>query len=184
MRRTGYVRAAGCLYLLFVVFGQIASAQDGSSQNVGFRTEFLNHFDSSTKKMLSLAEAIPADKYAWRPATGVMSVAEVFTHVAEVDLHYLATSLNSKAPADLDPKSLGKLQEKDQVVAAVRRTFEFVRRTVEQMSDSDMEKTTTLYGRSSSYRNVLLQLLHHSSEHVGQTIAYARMNSIVPPWSR
>jgi len=134
--------------------------------------------------MLSLAEAIPADKYSWRPASGVMSVAEVLTHVAEVDLEYLSSSLNLKPPADLDPKSLAKLQEKDQVVAALRKTFDFVRTTVEKMPDSEMEKTTTLYGRSSSYRNVLLQLLHHSAEHVGQSIAYARMNSIVPPWSR
>jgi len=170
--------------MLLLALAQSASAQEKSSSAVGFRTEFLNHFDSSSRKMLSLAEAIPAEKYSWRPAAGVMSVAEVFTHVAEVDLHYLATSLNSAAPADLDAKALGKLQEKDQVVAALRKTFDFVRRTVEQMPDSAMDKTTTLYGRSSSYRNVLLQLLHHSTEHVGQSIAYARMNSIVPPWSR
>lgn len=184
MRRTGYVRTFGYFCLGLALLAPTAVAQDQTPAPVGFRTEFLNHFNASSRKMLSLAEAMPAEKYSWRPSAGVMSVAEVFTHVAEVDLHYLATSLNSKAPADLDPKSLGKLQDKDQVVAALRKTFDFVRRTVQQMPDSEMEKTTTLYGRSSSYRNVLLQLLHHSSEHVGQSIAYARMNSVVPPWSK
>jgi len=185
MKRTSLCQAISCLSILFVCLVQQPLAQQSaSSVESGFRTEFLNHFNASSRKMLSLAEAMPAEKYSWRPGEGVMSVAEVFTHVAETDLHYVSRSLDRKPTPDLDPSTIGGLRDKDQVVAALRKTFDFVRQTVEQMNESDMQKTTTLYGRPSTYRNVLLQLLHHSSEHVGQSIAYARMNGIAPPWSR
>ncbi len=184
MPKSTCLLAVSCLLVVLVGPGHTVCAQDASSQAGGFRSEFLNHFANSTRKTLSLAEAIPAEKYSWRPGPGVMSVAEVLSHVAEADLHYLAESLDRKWPADLDARAIGKLREKDQIVAALRKTFDFVRSTVEQMPDSDMDKTTKLYGRSSSYRNVLMQLLQHSNEHVGQSIAYARMNGIAPPWSR
>ena len=53
--------------------------------NSGFRAEFLEEIAYYEQRLARLAEAIPAEKYTWRPAEGVRSVGEVFAHVAVAD---------------------------------------------------------------------------------------------------
>jgi hypothetical protein len=52
------------------------------------------------------------------------------------------------------------------------------------MPDAELNKTVNLMGNDMSKRAVLLMALGHYQEHLGQSIAYARMNGVVPPWSK
>ncbi len=61
--------------------------------------------------------------------------------------------------------------------------MDHVRAVVAGMSDGDLEAGTRLYGRDVAKWAVLLQLVAHMNEHLGQSIAYARTNGVVPPWS-
>ena len=54
---------------------------------------------------------------------------------------------------------------------------------VGEMDAEALGRTTTLYGRDVGEWAVMLQLVTHMNEHLGQSIAYARMNGVVPPWS-
>jgi uncharacterized damage-inducible protein DinB len=174
-------RLAVAVAIVAITFG--ANAQSAPGSPTGFRQEFLGQFNSSMSKFIALAEAMPADKYAWSPGPGVMSVAKVYAHVAHYNYRYPSTAMQIALPAGIGLDTLEGVAAKAAVVALLRRSGEHVKQAVEQMPESQLGAQTQLYGRSVQQWTVLLQLLAHMNEHLGQSIAYARMNGVVPPWS-
>jgi uncharacterized damage-inducible protein DinB len=149
----------------------------------GFRAEILKSLDDLEKKSVSLAEAIPEEKYTWRPGEGVRSIGEVYMHMASGNYAY-ANAAGNKAPADLDVRGFEKLAaDKAKTVATLKQSFVHVRQTVLQTSDADLDKAVKMFGRDSTIRNVLFIMQVHQSEHLGQSIAYARSVGVVPPWT-
>jgi len=73
---------------------------------------------------------------------------------------------------------------KAQVIARLKQSNDRVRAAIQAMPDADLDKATKIFGQQTTYRGVVLMLETHAHEHLGQMIAYARMNGIVPPWSR
>ncbi len=150
----------------------------------GSREELLMQFNNSASKFEALAAAMPADKFAWSPGPGVMSVANVYAHVARYNYGYLSENMGVAAPRGIRLDTLERMTDKAQLVALLKSSAEYVRQNVRQMPDPQMSKPTELYGRTVPQWSVLLQLVAHMNEHLGQSIAYARMNGVVPPWSR
>ena len=148
----------------------------------GFRAEFLHDLDDVQKKILDLAAAVPAEKYSWRPAEGVRSVSEVYMHIAGGN-YFLATFVGAQPPATA-PKDIEKITDKAAVLAELRKSFDHVRTVVNNTPDDQLEKSVNMFGQATSERNVFVTILAHLHEHLGQSIAYARMNGVVPPWSR
>lgn len=157
-------------------------SQTNGVPKTGFRSEFVANLDEVQEKIMDLAEAMPAAKYTWRPAEGVRSISEVFMHIAGGN-YFLATFLGKQPPADI-PKDLERITDKQKVLAELRRSFEHVRTIVAAEPDADLEKTVRMFGGQTSHRGVFITMLNHLHEHLGQSIAYARMNGVVPPWSR
>lgn len=149
-----------------------------------FREEFLRQFDSSMSRFEALAQAMPESAYGWSPGEGVMSVARVYGHVARYNYGYPEQALGVAVPAGLDLQAMEELTSKEELVALLRQSAEHVRGVVAQGSAADWAAPTRLYGRDVPRWSVLLQLLAHMNEHLGQSIAYARMNDVVPPWSQ
>ena len=173
--------------LLLVALAASLTATPLSAQAAppDFRGEFLGQFDGSMSKLLALAEAMPPASYAWSPGEGVMPVGRVYAHIARYNYGYLANNLGIAAPAGLDVANLEtEVTGKQEVVDLLRRSGEHVRQHVRAMPESRLAERTRLYGNEVAGWAVLLQLLAHMNEHVGQSIAYARMNDVVPPWSR
>jgi uncharacterized damage-inducible protein DinB len=164
-----------------------AGAQSGGtspqSTPPGFRQEFLGQFNMSMRKFIALAEAMPAEKFAWSPGPGVMSVAKVYAHVAHYNYRYPSQNMAVALPAGVGLDTLESVAAKAQVLSLLRQSGEFVRAAVNRMPDAQLAAQTRLYGRDVPQWSVLFQLLAHMNEHLGQSIAYARMNGIVPPWS-
>ena len=146
-----------------------------------YRTEFLIGLDDVGTKLIQLAEAIPADKYSWRPGTGIRSISEVFTHVAGSN-YFLLTFLGKPAPAGL-PADMEQITEKARVVAELKRSIEHLRTTAKGMNEADLERAVKLFGNNTTQRGVYGTILNHLHEHLGQSIAYARINGVAPPWS-
>lgn len=159
-------------------------AQPPGNGPAAYRDEFLRHFEASSRKMEALSDAMPADLYGWSPGDGVMSVARVYAHIARYNYLYLSENLGIPAPPDVDWRGLESLTDRAAVRPALLASIEHVRRAVAELDDGDLARTVTLYGREVPAWAVLFQLVAHMNEHVGQAIAYARMNDVVPPWSR
>jgi uncharacterized damage-inducible protein DinB len=65
----------------------------------------------------------------------------------------------------------------------LKDSFSHVRQAAINMPDSDLDKQLDLFGGKKTERGILLFMIRHMAEHLGQSIAYARMNGIVPPWT-
>ena len=154
---------------------------------VGFRAEFIQTFDAATKKYIQLAEAIPADKYTWRPP-GARSIAEVFIHIANAQ-YLFGTSMGWPAPAGIDAAKMDSptaetwTTDKAKIIETMKASFAWYRAGVMAMPDADANKTAKFFGQTLTMRAFLLEETGHNGEHLGQMIAYARMNGVVPPWS-
>jgi uncharacterized damage-inducible protein DinB len=180
--RAGFVATLTILSTALAAGAQ-SNGANGAATPAGFRQEFLGQFNSSMSKFIALAEAMPADKFAWSPGPGVMSVAKVYAHVAHYNYRYPSQNMAVALPAGVGLDTLEAIATKAQVVALLRRSGDFVRTSVNQIPDAQLASQTRLYGRDVQRWAVLFQLLAHMNEHLGQSIAYARMNGIVPPWS-
>jgi uncharacterized damage-inducible protein DinB len=145
----------------------------------GFHAEFLANLEDVEHKLLDLAEATPADKYAWRPAGGVRSISEVYMHIAGAN-YFLSTFVGVEAP-----KMNGDIEKlvtrKADVIAELKKSFDHLRAATK---GKDLEKQVKMFGSSTTHRGVMMTALTHLHEHLGQSIAYARMNGVAPPWSR
>ena len=157
-------------------------AQAVPSTAPGFVAESMRQFETSMEKFVALAEAMPADKFSWSPSSGTLTVAKVYAHVARYNYLYPATSLGARAPEGRDADAAEEITDKATLVARLRESREHVRTVVKGLQDPG--KATRQYGRDVPQWSVLLQLVAHMNEHLGQSIAYARMNGVVPPWSR
>ena len=154
-----------------------------SAPTSGVRAEFLNELKIQEDKFVQLAQAMPAEKYTWRPAEGVRSVSEVYLHVATANYN-LPHVFGVAAPAGFKAEGFDRsTTDKAKVIATLQDSFAHMRQAVLDMPDSDVEKQLTWFGAKNTYRGVMLFIIGHGAEHLGQSIAYARMNGVVPPWT-
>lgn len=143
----------------------------------------LSQIDQAREKLLALAEATPADKFAWRPAQGVRSVGEVYAHVSGAN-YFLPTFWGSKMPDGIDPRGFEKDGgDKAKTVDTLKKSFDHLKQQVQALSPADLDKKIKMFGRDATVRDTVLVLATHGHEHLGQAIAYARTNGIKPPWS-
>lgn len=148
-----------------------------------YHDEILKEHDDLEKKLVGLAHAIPAEKYSWRPAEGVRSIGEVYAHLTAANYAF-TRNLGVRPPAGLDLRNIEKtMTEKDKIIAALKQSFADARTGIKNTPAADLGKVVKLFGNDSSVRNVLLILCTHNSEHLGQSIAYARSVGVVPPWT-
>ena len=162
----------------------VAGAQQ-AKMPPGVRGDFLGTFNTLARKFESLSEAFPADKYAWSPGPGVRSVCATFTHIAAENYDMGKAFGGGEAPAKLQHVETETcMGSKEEVVAAVKKSFDDILATVNRLPDSDLEGAAMLFGASRPRRTWLLATAEHAGEHLGQLIAYARVNNIVPPWSK
>jgi uncharacterized damage-inducible protein DinB len=148
----------------------------------GLRAELLKQLEAVENKLVELSEAVPAEKYSWRPSEAVRSVSEVYVHTAAGN-YFLMKFIGIQPPADFTRDMEKTITDKAQVVAAMKKSTEHVRQAIIKTSDADLEKSVELFGQKTTYRDVFVTALMHLHEHLGQSIAYARMNGVVPPWS-
>src|ERR1700686_4639996 len=147
----------------------------------GFRAEFLHDLSDVQKKIEDLAAAMPADKYTWRPAPGVRSISEVYMHIAGGN-YVLASFVGRKAPS-YDTRTLEAITDKPRVLEELKKSFDNIRAAVLNASDADLDKTVKIFGNNLTERAAFINALTHLHEHLGQSIAYARINGVVPPWT-
>lgn len=145
----------------------------------GFRGEFVANLDEVQAKLMDLAQSTPADKYSWRPAKDVRSISEVYMHIAGSN-YFLASYLGTPTPTTPDLEK--SVTRKEEVIAELRRSFDHLRTAA--ATTTDLDKQVKLFNNNISHRGVMLTILTHIHEHLGQSIAYARTNGVTPPWSR
>ena len=162
---------------------QVNPYKEGTPGVTGYRSEVMAEVMIQEDKLTRLAEAIPADKYTWRPSADTRSFAEVFLHVAAANYN-LYKLVGTPPPAGLDLKGLEKsTTDKPKVVATLKDSFAHAKQAIKATPDADLEKSMDWFGGKNTERGILLFIVRHTAEHLGQSIAYARVIGVVPPWT-
>lgn len=165
------------------VAAQVNPYKEGTPGVTGYRAEVMAEVMIQEDKLTRLAEAIPAEKYTWRPSADTRSFAEVFLHISAANYN-LYKLVGTPPPAGIDVKSLEKsTTDKAKVVATLKDSFAHGKQAIKSMPDADLEKSMDWFGGKNTERGILLFIVRHAAEHLGQSIAYARFAGIVPPWT-
>jgi uncharacterized damage-inducible protein DinB len=136
-----------------------------------------------SSQLVALAEATPPEKFAWRPGPGVRSMSEVYMHVVLANF-YLLSVTGPKMPADLSSPEMEKtVTDKAQVINWLKRSLDDVKTAHTAAKPADLRRKIKIEGREADVDGMYLRIIVHANEHMGQLVAYARMNGIVPPWS-
>jgi uncharacterized damage-inducible protein DinB len=169
------------LLLFALLLGTAANAQEDKLEGVwqGFDGEWLH----VSRQIVSLAESIPADKYSWRPAAGVRSTAEVINHVTLANF-FLLRYTGPALPADLKAEGFdNRITEKADAIAWLKRSLDAVKAAHAGIKPEELQRKVKVSGRDATVDGMYLRIIVHANEHMGQLVAYARVNGIAPPWS-
>ena len=162
---------------------QVNPYKEGTPGVAGYRSEVLSEVIVQEDKFTRLAEAIPADKYTWRPAPDVRSFAEVFLHVSAANYN-LYKLVGTPPPSGFNANGFDKsTTDKAKVIATLTNSFGHAKAAITAMPDADLEKSMDWFGGKNTERGILLFIVRHAAEHLGQSIAYARVVGVVPPWT-
>jgi len=186
MRKIAFALALGLAAMPVAALAQAEAAPPAGASEANKKAYFFV-WDDAAGKIVSLAQAIPAEKYDWRPAEGVRSVGEAFQHIS-AGVYYLTLMVGVQPPAG-HPQSfeeagaLEKQTSKEACLASLERALAFGRGVVDGATPELLAKQIDFFGTPTDGRSVLLALNAHLHEHLGQEIAYARSIGVVPPWS-
>lgn len=150
----------------------------------GLKRDINIGIEDAEKKLIALANAFPADKFSWRPSKEVRTVSEVFVHVAMENFDIPPMIGTKESPSKVAGDAEKTITSKAAVIDFLTKSFAYARSSVAATPDAQMDANASYFGTQMSKRGILMQLALHGHEHLGQMIAYARMNSIVPPWSQ
>lgn len=165
------------------VFGQEAAKEKAASMPGGVAGSFLKQSKRVQGQMEALLGAIPQEKFNWRPMEGVRSIAESFMHAGGGN-YLLAVPLGGTAPKGFEESTYEKsLIDKAQILDALRKSFDAINEAVLKVPEADYGKTVKLFGMDLTKLDIIFAAATHQHELLGQQIAYARMNQIVPPWT-
>ena len=137
-----------------------------------------------SRQLVQLADAIPADKYSWRPGPGVRSVSEVLMHITIANYGLLAPT-GRKPPNGFNRDMEKTVTAKADVIDWLKRSLDAVKTARLAVTPADLNrKVPERVYRGATVDGMYLRIIVHANEHMGQLVAYARMNGIVPPWSQ
>jgi uncharacterized damage-inducible protein DinB len=164
----------GVCALAVALMAPLARAQ---SQPVGLQAAFAKDAGTLSDKFTGLARVM-SGKYDWKPAQGVRSVADVFNLILKENgllAGVLSGTPNTGASPITDPE---KMQE------ALKASYLNLQKAIAALSDNDLQAPVKLFGKDMMKQSALMLILEDQHEHLGQSIAYARSNGVVPPWSK
>jgi uncharacterized damage-inducible protein DinB len=173
--------------LLATIFAAFITAPALDAQRVDPLEGLWQGYDAEwghvSRQLLALAQTVPAEKYAWRPAPGVRSTSEVFMHIAIANF-YLLSLTGPKMPAELSSIAMEKtVTAKPDVIGWLERSLDAVKTAHLNLKPGDLQRKVKVQGVDATVDGMYLRIIVHANEHMGQLIAYARVNGIVPPWS-
>ena len=183
------IRAAALVALAITFAPRPIAAQTPAENAAALRKSYLGAVEELQGKFLQLAEAFPADKYSWRPAPGVRSVGEVFMHVASEYYAWSPRSFGAQ-PSPVVTMTREGFQQfeanatKENVLKHLKEGYTYGRQAVEGVDPATLVGTKKFFGTDATTADIALGMSGDLHEHLGQLIAYARVNGIKPPWTK
>jgi uncharacterized damage-inducible protein DinB len=177
MKRNGISLIACALLLLFVSATPWLRAQAPAT---GIQSTYAADADNLSTKFVGLARVM-AGKYDWKPGQGVRSAGEVFNLIVTENGALTGVLTGASAPSGPRP---APITDPEKLQAALKSSYADLQKAISGLSDSDLKAPVKMFGRDMTKQAALMALIGDQHEHLGQSIAYARVNGVVPPWSK
>jgi len=146
-------------------------------------TVAIKSLESAAGKIADLTAAFPAAKLDWSPSEGVRGVRGVIAHVAGAN-YFIGGMIGKAAPEGFNADAAVAGADAAKLVEIYNASVAHAKAAIAGLSEEAANEEITYFGMTNK-RAVLVQLLaDHNHEHLGQLIAYARSNGVVPPWSQ
>ena len=149
------------------------------AQSAGIQTAFGKDAGTLSDKFSGLAHVM-AGKYDWKPGQGVRSVADVFNLIVKEN-GLLAGVLSGTPNTGAKPTPI---TDPEKMQEALKASYANLQNAITGLSDKDLQTRVKLFGEDMTKQDALMHILEDQHEHLGQSIAYARTNGVVPPWSK
>jgi uncharacterized damage-inducible protein DinB len=149
------------------------------AQPAGMQAAFAKDAGTLSDKFTGLARVM-SGKYDWKPGQGVRSVGDVFNLIV-TENRMLAGVLSGTPDTGAKP---APITDPEKVQEALKASYVDLQKAITGLSDNDLQAPVKLFGREMTKQGALLLILEDQHEHLGQSIAYARSNRVVPPWSK
>jgi hypothetical protein len=169
----------------------LAPAVSAQSTGDGVMADLIRDLDEVQTKIVGLAKVMPATAFEWRPGEGVRSTSETLMHIA-ADNYFLPAMLGTPAPAETGVNEKydsavafeKRKVTRDQALSELEKSFAFLKKSMTSFPEARMGESRDFFGRKATNRSMWIGTMTHLHEHLGQLIAYARSNKVVPPWSK
>jgi uncharacterized damage-inducible protein DinB len=172
--------------LLLIALAPAAAFADDTDKtppSYDMKAQALLDLERVNQKFVDLANVVPADKLTWRPSADSRSFAEMFLHVAG-ERYGILSLMGAEKPAGFDGKTFEKsTTDRAQIVAELNKSWTFAETAIKGMTNADFAKLLPKLGPQANAGDVVYILVGDAHEHLGQAVAYARENGIVPPWT-
>ena len=149
------------------------------AQPAGMQAAFAKDAGTLSEKFTGLARVM-SGKYDWKPGQGVRSVGEVFNLIVKEN-GLLAGVLSGTPNTGASP---APITDPEKMQEALKASSIDLQKAITGLSDDDLQAPVKLFGRDMTKLGALMLVLNDQHEHLGQSIAYARSNGVVPPWSK
>ncbi len=174
--------------ILLVVIKPVSALNPPS--DIVIVNEFIGQTEFIQGRLGQLAEAMPEATFGWRPTEGVRSVSEVYLHAAFAN-YICVTVSGGTVPEDvgfvMDFSKANdwdtQTTDKAAVIEKMNESFDILKKRMAELTQEDLDRMVEVFGMTMSVRNFMISMIAHCHEHLGQGIAYARMNDVTPPWS-
>lgn len=179
------------LFATFVLMLTLLFAASAIAQEPVLAKEFVGQVEFVQGRLVDLANAVPQANYSWRPEEGVRSVGEVYLHAAFGNYIFVTVS-GGTVPKDVGFEmdfSKAKAWEtqttdKTEIIEILNQSFATLKERVAVLTEEDLNREVEIFGMKMSVRNFSISMIGHAHEHLGQSVAYARINGVTPPWSQ
>ena len=149
------------------------------AQPAGLQAAFGKDAGTLSDKFTALAHVM-SGKYDWKPGPGVRSVSDVFNLIVREN-GLLAGVLSGTPNTGVKPEPI---TDPEKMQEALKASYVNLQKAIAGLSDNDLQTPVKLFGRDMTKQDALMLILEDQHEHLGQSIAYARTNGVVPPWSK
>ena len=170
-----------------ITFFHTPLAAQEHGHNASPVAHYVEDFEAMESKFLDLADAMSAEQYAWRPMEGVRSVSEVFMLIA-AENYMVPAYWNAEPPEGMtvEPALWGTLRQvtdKDEVIEHLKKSYTYYKQALAHVTTDQLHETIDFFGQEKTVNAAIFLIVGDAHEHLGQAIAYARMNEVVPPWT-
>jgi len=176
--RTIQIRNAACVLAVITATSLVPLEMQAQTTQAGLSKEAGKLSD----KFAGLARVM-AGKYDWKPGQAVRSVSDVFNLIV-LENGILADTLTGDGGGGKGRPRPAPITDPDKLQEALKTSYANLQKTIEGLSDADLKTPVKIFGKDMTKEDAIRYIFGDQHEHLGQSIAYARSNGVVPPWSK